>query len=192
MNPQRRTRMHRSLSAGAEREVCSTAETIQPQQTTRKLIDYTVSPCNRRRLTFQQNQSRTFPSNSLPEQIDEDTPTTRTNPQAILAASSPLNLPSFLYLDEKSLYRSSSSSGISEESPKHAERIDFFLKVQKTRRSSDSTINELRAGFGANNKMRSQKSRLFGSFSENGECRSSYTDLKRVLSQGKGLSDLNY
>lgn len=66
------------------------------------------------------------------------------------------------------------------ESDENDERIDFFLKIHP-RRSSESRLNELRAGF--YKKSRSPKSRLFGSFSENGEIRQSYTDLKELLRQ---------
>ena len=57
------------------------------------------------------------------------------------------------------------------------ERIEFFLKIRH-RRSSESRIDEIRAGFA---KMRSPKSPLFGSFTQNGEIRSSYKDLKDLL-----------
>ena len=66
------------------------------------------------------------------------------------------------------------------------ERIDFFLKIQP-RRASGSRINELRAGL--NKKSRSTKSRLFGSFYENGEIRQSYNDLKELLRQKQQMED---
>lgn len=86
----------------------------------------------------------------------------------------PSHLPSFASL-ERIPYGSMKT-----ESDESDERIDFFLKILP-RRSSESRINELRAGF--NKKSRSPKSRLFGSFSENGEIRQSYKDLKELLRQ---------
>jgi hypothetical protein len=82
-----------------------------------------------------------------------------------------LNLPSFAAL-EKIPYGSMRS----ESDDQDDERIDFFLKISP-RRSSENRISELRAGFV---KSRSTKSRLFGSFNENGEIRKSYSDLKEL------------
>ena len=89
-------------------------------------------------------------------------------------SSTPSHLPSFASL-ERIPYGS-----MTMESDENDQRIDFFLKILP-RRSSESRIKELRAGF--NKKSRSPKSRLFGSFSENGEIRQSYNDLKELLRQ---------
>ncbi|KAI2510024.1 hypothetical protein MHU86_4318 [Fragilaria crotonensis] len=84
-------------------------------------------------------------------------------------SSTPSHLPSFASL-ERIPYGS-----MTMESDENDQRIDFFLKILP-RRSSESRIKELRAGF--YKKSRSPKSRLFGSFSETGEIRQSYNDLK--------------
>lgn len=94
-------------------------------------------------------------------------------------SSAPSHLPSFASL-EKIPYGSMRSK-----SDDSDERIDFFLKIEP-RRSSESRVSEMRAGF---EKPRSTKSRLFGSFTENGEIRKSYADFKELLLQKERMED---
>lgn len=189
MNPQRLARVNQSsvLDADAEHDKIYGIDS-KPEQ--RKLVDYTVSPCNRRCLVPKHGLISNC-SLVLIATTDKNTSTAIDDqPQELVVPPNPrLNLPSFLYLEEKSIHGSASNNA-TEESSKQTERIDFFLKVRKPRRSSNSSIRDLRAELG--NKMRSRKSCIFGSFSENGERRSSYTDLKRVMAQGKGIGDLNF
>ena len=148
----------------------------------RKLIDYTVSNraspvdggdehgkyCRRRPLTRSAS-------------IDEQKHSSSSRPLTLTTQPSCV-LPSFSYL-ERVLPYAGSKSMQAYASGEEEERIDFFFKIQP-RRSSESKMNELRAGFEKKPRLRS-KSRLFGSFTENGEIRRSYTDLKELLLRQK-------
>lgn len=142
----------------------------------RKLIDYTVSNGRRRRVDCQEATSlRRLPlgrANSMDRQTEK------------------LILPSFNYL-EKIPYSSFLQEGHNTPSSEEGERIDFFLKVKKKKkRASGTKIHDFRAGL---EKSRSQKSLLFGSFlAENGARRSSYVDLKKAWSNGKGMCALTF
>lgn len=165
MNRQRRTSRRPSLDSVDEEElVVEEEEEVYPY---RKLIDYTIS--NRRR---QVGDTKRYVRRS-----GIDLPKNRTNSV----------LPSFIYL-EKIPYGSLLKQQQEEGAPSDNERIDFLLKVQK-RRSSATKIDDFRAGL---TKPRSQKSRLFGAFAENGARRSSYTDLKRAWSKGEGMSAMTF
>jgi hypothetical protein len=186
MNRQRRS----AIICADEGEECTINVTPECCQPRRKLIDYTISNShtNRKRSEWAVRQQNDLDSAATSRPLmlppsPKSKKTTSTN------ESGRLDLPSFSYLEKipyGSLHLADSVPTLASSLPE--ERVDFFLKVRTTRIKSDSNMLELRAGF---RKQRLQKSRLFGSFSENGERRSSYADLKRVLSQGKDLNELN-
>lgn len=90
--------------------------------------------------------------------------------------SNKLMIPSFNSFEKKIR----SSAAIQPASQEDEERIDFFLKVQK-KRCESTKMQDFRAGL---QKSRSPKSRLFGSFGEDGVRRSSYRDLMEGRLQG--------